>query len=45
MTPEPVSRPEFERQTLDASNIGDVARPLSLWEREGGRCAALPVST
>ena len=27
------SRPEFERQTLDASNIGDVARPLSLWER------------
>src|SRR3954453_16630943 len=28
-----VSRPEFERQTLDASNIGDLARPLSFWER------------
>jgi len=26
-------RPEIERTTLDASNIGDVARPLSHWER------------
>jgi NitT/TauT family transport system permease protein len=33
MIPDPVSRPEFERQTLDARNIGDVARPLSAWER------------
>ncbi len=27
------TRPEFERATLDARNIGEVLRPLSLWER------------
>ena len=30
---EPPVRPEFERQTLDASNIGEIERPLSVWER------------
>jgi NitT/TauT family transport system permease protein len=29
----PPVRPEFERQTLDASNIGEIQRPLSAWER------------
>ena len=31
----PPVRPEFERQTLDARNIGEIERPLSLWERLG----------
>ena len=26
-------RPEFVRATLDASNIGEIVRPLSAWER------------
>jgi NitT/TauT family transport system permease protein len=26
-------RPEFVRDTLDASNIGEIVRPLSVWER------------
>ncbi|MBV9522732.1 MAG: ABC transporter permease subunit [Alphaproteobacteria bacterium] len=26
-------RPEFERATLDASNVGEIVRPLSAWER------------
>jgi len=29
----PPVRPEIERSTLDARNIGDIARPLSVWER------------
>jgi NitT/TauT family transport system permease protein len=29
----PPTRPEFVRPTLDASNIGEIARPLSWWER------------
>ena len=29
----PPARPEFVRPTLDASNIGEIVRPLSLWER------------
>ena len=29
----PPVRPEFVRGTLDASNIGEIARPLSTWER------------
>jgi NitT/TauT family transport system permease protein len=29
----PPIRPEFVRDTLDASNIGEIVRPLSLWER------------
>ena len=29
----PPARPEFERATLDARNIGEIERPLSLWER------------
>ncbi|MGQ9369396.1 ABC transporter permease [Azospirillum sp. ST 5-10] len=29
----PPARPEIERDILDASNIGDVERPLSAWER------------
>ncbi|HUC64843.1 MAG TPA: ABC transporter permease [Stellaceae bacterium] len=31
----PPLRPEFERETLDARNIGEIERPLSLWERLG----------
>jgi NitT/TauT family transport system permease protein len=31
----PPVRPEFERETLDARNIGEIERPLSLWERLG----------
>jgi NitT/TauT family transport system permease protein len=31
----PAVRPEFERETLDARNIGEIERPLSLWERLG----------
>jgi NitT/TauT family transport system permease protein len=31
----PPARPEFVRPTLDASNIGEIVRPLSLWERLG----------
>jgi NitT/TauT family transport system permease protein len=30
---EPPIRPEFERDTRDASKVGDVERPLSMWER------------
>ncbi len=30
---EPASRPEFEREPVDASHIGDVERPLSAIER------------
>ncbi len=30
---EPPIREEFEKETLDASNIGEIERPLSLWER------------
>lgn len=34
--PRPVPpRPEFERAVTDAREIGDVARPLSAWERLG----------
>jgi len=29
----PPIRPEFEKPTLDASNIGEIQRPLSVWER------------
>ena len=29
----PPIRPEFERATLDARNIGEIVRPLSIWER------------
>src|SRR5690606_24918285 len=29
----PPVRPEFERPTADASNVGDVERPLSPWEQ------------
>jgi NitT/TauT family transport system permease protein len=29
----PALRPEFVRDTLDASNIGEIVRPLSTWER------------
>jgi NitT/TauT family transport system permease protein len=29
----PPIRPEFEKETLDASNIGEIQRPLSAWER------------
>jgi NitT/TauT family transport system permease protein len=29
----PPTRPEFVRDTLDASNIGEIVRPLSAWER------------
>jgi NitT/TauT family transport system permease protein len=29
----PPTRPEFIRDTLDASNIGEIIRPLSTWER------------
>jgi NitT/TauT family transport system permease protein len=28
-----LARPEFVRATLDASNIGEIVRPLSAWER------------
>ncbi|HEX6840428.1 MAG TPA: ABC transporter permease subunit [Stellaceae bacterium] len=33
--PVPPRRPEFERAVTDAREIGDVARPLSAWERLG----------
>ncbi|HTZ78360.1 MAG TPA: ABC transporter permease subunit [Stellaceae bacterium] len=29
----PPVRPEFERPVLDARNVGEILRPLSLWER------------
>ena len=29
----PPVRPEFERAVLDARNVGEILRPLSLWER------------
>ena len=32
-TPSSLQRPEFERQTLDARNVGEIVRPLSAWER------------
>jgi NitT/TauT family transport system permease protein len=32
-TMQPPARPEFVRDTLDASNIGEIIRPLSTWER------------
>ncbi len=35
----PPSRPEFERETLDARNIGEIERPLSLLERLGNIAA------
>lgn len=35
----PPSRPEFERETLDARNIGEIERPLSLLERLGNVAA------
>jgi len=31
----PPARPEFERAILDARNVGEIERPLSLWERLG----------
>src|SRR3546814_10090607 len=30
---EPPVRPEIEKGVLDASNVGEVERPLSAWER------------
>jgi NitT/TauT family transport system permease protein len=36
----PPVRPEFVRETRDAGNIGEIARPLSLWERVSGNTAA-----
>jgi sulfonate transport system permease protein len=33
--PVPPLRPEFERAILDARDIGEIARPLSPWERLG----------
>ena len=36
----PPARPEFVRETKDAGNIGEIARPLSLWERVSGNTAA-----
>ena len=35
----PPTRPEFERETLDARNIGEIERPLSLLERLGNVAA------
>jgi NitT/TauT family transport system permease protein len=35
-----IVRPEFVRETKDAGNIGEIARPLSLWERVSGNTAA-----
>jgi NitT/TauT family transport system permease protein len=29
----PHIRPEFQRSTLDAANVGEIERPLSSWER------------
>ena len=36
----PSVRPEFERDVLDAGVIGDISRPLSLWERLTGNTLA-----
>jgi len=36
----PPVRPEFVRETRDAGNIGEIARPLSLWERVSGNTTA-----
>jgi sulfonate transport system permease protein len=36
----PPVRPEFVRATRDAGNIGEIARPLSLWERLSNNTAA-----
>jgi NitT/TauT family transport system permease protein len=35
-----MARPEFVRETLDASNIGEIVQPLSLWERVSNNTAA-----
>ena len=35
------ARPEFIRDTLDASNIGEIIRPLSPWERIPSRVLLL----
>jgi len=36
----PPVRPEFVRETKDAGNIGEIARPLTLWERLSGNTTA-----
>jgi NitT/TauT family transport system permease protein len=36
----PPVRPEFVRETLDTGNIGEIARPLTLWERVSSNTAA-----
>ena len=36
----PPPRPEFVRETHDAGNIGEIARPLSIWERVSNNTAA-----
>jgi NitT/TauT family transport system permease protein len=36
----PSVRPEFERDVLDAGVIGDISRPLSVWERLTGNTLA-----
>ena len=36
----PAPRPEFVHETHDAGNIGEIARPLSLWERVSNNTAA-----
>jgi NitT/TauT family transport system permease protein len=35
----PLPRPEFERDPIDASDVGDVERPLGLIERLTGNDA------
>jgi NitT/TauT family transport system permease protein len=36
----PSPRPEFVRETSDTGTIGEIARPLSLWERVSSNTAA-----
>jgi NitT/TauT family transport system permease protein len=36
----PFPRPEFVRETSDTGTIGEIARPLSLWERVSSNTAA-----
>ena len=36
----PSVRPEFERDVADAGVIGDISRPLSMWERLTGNTLA-----
>jgi NitT/TauT family transport system permease protein len=36
----PPPRPEFVRETKDAGNIGEIARPLSFWERVSSNTVA-----